>query len=138
MMKYLIFTILSLGIVTHDDHAPDLVKVHQLVKTTRSWDGNLLPPYPRGQPEITILKIDVPPKTRLDMHQHPYINAGVLLQGNLTVVTESGKTLHLKAGDPIVELVEKAHYGKNETDQPAQIIVFYAGVKNKPITVKTK
>jgi len=28
------------------------------------------------------------------------------------------------------------HYGKNEGTQTAEIIVFYAGVENKPITIK--
>ena len=112
------------------------VKALQLIRTTASWDGSPLPAYPAGQPEVTILRITIPPKTRLPLHEHPVINAGVLLRGQLTVKTEQGKTLHLKAGDPIVEVVDKWHYGINEGDQPAEIIVFYAGVKGEPITVK--
>jgi hypothetical protein len=44
--------------------------------------------------------------------------------------------LHLKAGDPIVEVVDTWHYGKNEGKTPAEIIVFYAGTPDTPITVK--
>ena len=84
---------------------------------------------------MTILKITIPPKTRLEVHKHLEINAGVLLKGNLTVISESNDTLHLKAGDPIVELVNTWHYGKNEGTEPAEIIVFYAGVEGTPITV---
>ena len=51
-------------------------------------------------------------------------------------MTEDKKTLHLKAGDPIVEVVDTWHYGRNDGDTPAEIIVFYAGVKGTPITVK--
>jgi quercetin dioxygenase-like cupin family protein len=72
----------------------------------------------------------------LPMHRHPVINAGVLLSGRLTVITEDNKTLHLKAGESIVEVVDKWHYGKNEGDEVAEIIVFYAGVLDKPITIK--
>lgn len=107
-----------------------------LVKSGVSWDASVLPHYPEGEPEITILRITVPPQARLPMHEHPVINAGVLLKGQLTVMTQQGKTLQLKAGDPIVEVVGKWHYGKNEGSEPAQIIVFYAGVKDRPITVK--
>ncbi len=64
------------------------------------------------------------------------INAGVLLRGQLTVVTETGETLHLKVGDPIVELVDKWHYGSNDGENPTEIIVFYAGVRDMPSTVK--
>lgn len=117
-------------------HDPDTVEVKVLAKTTSSWNGRELPPYGKGRPEITILRITVPPKVQLPLHRHPVINAGVLLRGQLTVVTEDGETLHLKAGEAIVELVDKWHYGKNEGSEPAEIIVFYAGIKGKPITIK--
>ena len=95
-----------------------------------------LPQYPKGKPEITILKIKIPPKTKLPLHKHPVINAGVLLKGTLTVVTEKDEKLQLKAGDSIIEVVNKWHYGINEGNELAEIIVFYAGVKHSPITVK--
>ena len=70
------------------------------------------------------------------MHEHPVINSGYLVSGELTVIAKDNKKLHLKAGDSIVEIVNKKHYGKNEGTDTAEIIVFYAGVVNKPITVK--
>ena len=112
------------------------VTVDTLAKASSSWDGRDLPEYAKGEPEITILKITIPPKVQLALHKHPVINAGVLLKGQLTVVSEDKETLHLKAGDAIVELVNKWHYGKNEGDEPAEIIVFYAGIKGGPITIK--
>lgn len=114
----------------------DGVEMEVLAKTTSSWNGDSLPGYASGQAEITILRITVPPRTQLPMHEHPVINAGVLLKGRLTVVSEDGDTLYLEAGDAIVELVDKWHYGRNESDTPAEIIVFYAGSKGKSITVK--
>lgn len=107
-----------------------------LAKATTSWDGTVLPGYPKGQPEVTILRIKIPPKVKLPLHEHPVINAGVLLRGALTVVTTDHRTLHLKAGDAIVEVVDKWHYGINEGDVPAEIVVFYAGAAGLPITVK--
>jgi quercetin dioxygenase-like cupin family protein len=115
---------------------PGGVTVQVLTKSTFSWDGSQLPHYPRGMPEITILKITIPPGVELPLHQHPVINAGVLLKGQLTVVSEDHKTLHLKAGDPIVEVVGKWHYGKNDGDRPAEIVVFYAGTKGHPTTIE--
>jgi len=109
--------------------------VKELVKTTQSWNGKLLPAYPQGQPEITILRITIPAGARLDTHSHPVINAGVLISGQLTVVAKDGKTLHLKAGDPIVEVVNTVHYGMNQGKVPAEIVVFYAGLIDTPITV---
>lgn len=111
------------------------VSVKELVKTTKSWDGEFLHTYPHGQPEITIRRISIPAGARLDAHIHKVINAGVLMSGQLTVMTADGKTLHLKAGDPIVEVVDTLHYGLNEGKVPAEIIVFYAGTVGVPITV---
>jgi quercetin dioxygenase-like cupin family protein len=110
----------------------------KLVQSKTSWDGSLLPAYPTTQPEITILRIRIAPGARLPAHHHPVINAGVLLSGQLTVVMASGASLHLKAGDPIVETVNKLHYGVNDGDVPAEIIVVYAGTVDHPITVIEK
>ena len=114
----------------------DTVTVDVLAKSSSSWNGETLPAYLQGEPEVTILKVVIPAKAELALHQHPVINAGVLLKGELTVVTKDNKTLHLKAGDPIVEVVNTWHYGINEGNEPAEIIVFYAGIQGKPISIK--
>ncbi len=112
------------------------VQVDVLAKTSLSWNGEELPSYPKGKPEVTILKVTVPPKTQLSLHKHPVINAGVLLKGELTVITKDKKILHLKAGESIVEVVNTWHYGENKGSKPAEIIVFYAGTSDTPITIK--
>ena len=61
---------------------------------------------------------------------------GILLSGELTVLAKDKKTLHMKDGDSIVDVVNNAHYGKNEGTKTAEIIVFYAGIVDKAITVK--
>lgn len=111
------------------------ITVKKLAQDSSSWNGMPLPAYPQGTPEITILKITIPPHTKLKQHKHPVINAGVVLSGELTVISEHQDTLFLEAGDPIVELVDTWHYGENKGDDPLEIIVFYAGVKGKPITI---
>ena len=137
-MKKLLFGICFLLLFSSTVPAADRneAEVNVLAKTALSWDGSRLPEYPRGAPEVTILRIRIPPGVKLALHNHPVINAGVLLQGELTVVTEDKKTLHLKAGDAIVEVVNTWHYGMNEGTGPAEIVVFYAGVADTPITVK--
>ncbi|WP_075341217.1 cupin domain-containing protein [Tenacibaculum agarivorans] len=129
------FFILFLMIISCHTNKITQTQVTTLTKTTKSWNGTKLPNYPEGDPEITILKIVIPPKTKLALHKHPEINAGVLLKGELTVISEAKDTLHLKAGDPIVELVNTYHFGENNSKNSAEIIVFYAGEKGKPITI---
>lgn len=108
----------------------------QLVRSEHSWDGALLPAYPQGQPQVTILRITIPAGARLPMHHHPVINAGVLTRGQLVVTTADGKELRLTAGDPIVEVVNTPHQGFNPGSEPAEIIVFYAGQDGAPLAVK--
>ncbi len=114
------------------------VRVEQLAKTSKSWDGSELPSYKEGQPEITILRITVQPNVELPWHTHPIINAGVMLKGKLTVITKSGEKHELVAGDALVEVVDKVHRGINRGSEAAEIIVFYAGLLGTPITIKAK
>lgn len=107
-----------------------------LAKSGSSWDGTALPAYPTDKPEITILRITIPPGAALPVHKHPVINAGILVSGELTVLTEDNKKKILKAGDALVEVVDKWHYGKSTGKDPAVIVVFYAGSKDTPITVR--
>lgn len=133
---YVLFLLLFLITIASSEDAHKGADVVVLSKSTASWDNSVLPAYPTGDPEISILKITIPVGVTLPLHKHPVINAGYMLRGKLTVVSDDGKVLHLKAGDSIVELVNKFHYGKNEGLEPVEIIVFYAGEKGKEITVK--
>ncbi len=136
MKNYFIyFALASIIAISCKSGKVSKIEVTKLAESSESWNGSPLPEYLEGKPKVTILKIVIPPKTKLKVHKHPVINAGVLLKGELTVVSEQKDTLYLKAGDPIVELVNTWHYGENEGAKPAEIIVFYAGVEGTPITV---
>ena len=126
------------GLQPAGDPSGAKISVTKLISSTNSWDGAVLPAYPRQQPNITLLRITIPPGVRLHTHRHPVINAGVLLSGQLTVVTTHGATLHLVAGDPIIEVVNTLHYGINEGKTPAEIMVFYAGTLDDPTSIIAK
>jgi len=107
-----------------------------LLETTKSWNGEMLPKYPEGQPNITILKAVIPAHTKLDVHKHSVINAAVLMDGELTVVTEANDTLKITSGDAFAEVVNTWHYGINERNKPAQLIIFYAGIEGGRNTIE--
>lgn len=113
----------------------DELKVETLLQTTQSWDGSELPSYPEGKPEISILKVSIPPHSELDLHKHEVINAGILLGGNLTVITENSDTLKMETGDVLSEVVGTWHYGVNEGEEVAEIVVFYAGTAGAPLSI---
>ena len=114
---------------------PPKIEVTTLVKTTQSWNAVALPDYLQSTPEVTVLKITIPPKTKLPIHKHPVINSGYMLQGELTVMSQTGDTLYLKEGDVIVEMVNTWHHGENNGTVPVEIVVFYAGNVDTPITI---
>jgi len=127
--------LLPLGLFAEDKSAPSREK---LIVSTEAWTGQKLPAYPSGEPEISILKITIPPGQRLPMHKHPFINAAVVLRGELTITTDKGQVLHVKAGRPFIEVVNEWHYGANHGTEPVEMIAFYAGVKGTPITIPQK
>lgn len=135
VLSIFILILLPLGLFAKDNSSPTK---ENLTVSTEAWTGQKLPSYPSGQPEISILKITIPPGQRLPMHKHPVISAAVVIRGELTVTTDKGKVLHVKAGRPMIEVVNEWHYGANHGTEPVELIVFYAGVKGTPITVLQK
>jgi len=119
------------------DSESNEAQVQKLLETTKSWDGTDLPDYPSGKPEISILKVSIPPHSELALHKHPVINAGVLVAGELTVITENQDTLKMKTGDALSEVINTWHYGVNNGNETAEIIVFYAGTPGTPLSIHT-
>jgi len=109
-----------------------------LAQSDKMWDGTPLPHYPAGTPQISVLKIIIPPHSKLPWHKHPCINAGYVASGVLTVVAEGGEKKTLRAGDALIELVDKWHYGRNDGAEPVTIIVVYAGSPGVPLAVPKK
>jgi quercetin dioxygenase-like cupin family protein len=109
-----------------------------LLQTDHSWDGVKYESYPAGQPELTVLKINIPPHTALPWHTHPMPNAAYVVSGTLHVESKDGKhKTTLKAGDVLPEMVGSEHRGYTE-DEAVQLIVFYAGVKDMPTAQKAQ
>jgi hypothetical protein len=46
------------------------IKVEQVLQATQSWDGRPYTSYPAGQPQVTVLRIAIPPNTALHWHRH--------------------------------------------------------------------
>lgn len=134
--RLLILTLSLWGVSAYADQSHEGIQVRQIVKATTQWNGKPLPAYPSKNPEITILSYEIAPGVRLPMHKHPVINAGVIMQGRLTVVAKDGGQLILIPGDSIVELVNEWHYGINEGTEPVKLIMFYVGEVGIPLVIK--
>jgi quercetin dioxygenase-like cupin family protein len=110
-------------------------EVQQILQTTQSWDGTNYQNYPTGQPQLTVLRIKVPPNTALHWHHHPVISVGYVLSGELTLEKkDTGERTIVHAGQALAETVQTTHRGFT-TNEPVELIVFYAGQVGVPITV---
>jgi quercetin dioxygenase-like cupin family protein len=109
------------------------VKVETLLRTSSAWDGVPYEAYPKGPPELSVLRITIAPHSKLKWHTHPMPNGAYMLSGELTVEEPSGnKNQHFVAGQVVPETVNTLHRGV-AGDQPVVLIVFYAGVKGMPL-----
>ena len=132
----LFFSLIGILVLAFDASANERkIEAEVLLKSTKDWRGTVLPTYSEGQPEVTIAKITIPAGMALPLHEHPYMTAGVIVQGTIEVRTDSGDTHIARAGDAVIELVNQAHGGANIGDEDAVILVVYAVVESQPVTV---
>lgn len=105
-----------------------------LVESACGWDGSPLPNYPEGQPLLSIYKYIFPPHTVTADHLHKIINCGVVTKGQLTLVCRNGREKTVHAGEAVIEIDGEVHHGENRADEPAEVIMFYAGDGKTPFS----
>jgi quercetin dioxygenase-like cupin family protein len=109
-----------------------------LLQTDKSWNGKQYTHYPAGQVQLTTLKVTLAPHTALPWHTHPFPNVVYVLSGTLTLHDKaSGKTLVVHQGQAVGESVDDVHRGE-AGDQPAVLIITYAGVPDVPTSIPAK
>jgi len=105
-----------------------------LTQTDRVWDGHEVGAVNLAHSEISVVRITVPVGKKLPIHKHPMINVAYMLEGELTVHTETGEQRTFHAGEPIVEVIDTWHYGENTGNEPVEMVVTYVGEKGMPLT----
>ena len=133
----LLLSLSPLPLMAHDDHGAAAlgVTVEELANASQQWDGQLLPDYPRGQPQVKVLRIGIPSGVVLPWHTHPVINAAVILRGTLALNLKDGTTKLFQTGEAIVEVIDTVHTGQAIGAEDVEVVVFYAGVEGVPTTV---
>jgi quercetin dioxygenase-like cupin family protein len=110
--------------------------VDVLAKSTSSWNGKPYTAYPKGQPQLTVLKFTVPPHTALPWHVHPIPNAGYIVSGELTLEDKAtGKKHTFTAGQVFTESVDDPHRGVSGS-KPAVFVVTYANIPGGPTFIQ--
>lgn len=103
------------------------IKAETLLKADTSWDGVPYTAYPTGRPELTVVRLTIPPHTALPWHIHAMPNAAYVVSGSIVVEKQSdGSSRRLGAGQVLAEMVDTPHRGITG-DEPVVLMVFYAG-----------
>ena len=124
---------------TEQAEAEDSVKQvvsTELIRTSQSWDGVELPDYFEGRPELVAVKYVFPAGKKLGWHHHVAMNYGVLVQGELTIIGQDGKTKVVHEGEPVEEMVGTIHHGENRGTKDCILYMFYLSQKDLPLAVQ--
>ena len=111
------------------------VQITELIRTNQSWDGVELPDYLQGRPEIVAVKYEIPAGQKLGWHHHPVMNFGILVQGELTIVSQDDKEKIVHEGEAVVEMVGTVHHGENRGTKPVLLYMFYLSQEGLPLSV---
>ena len=115
---------------------PQEVRTTELIRTNQSWDGAPLPDYLQGRPEIVAVKYEIPAGAKLGWHHHPVMNHGILVQGELTIISADGKEKLVHEGEAVVEMVGTIHHGENRGSKPVILYMFYLSQEDLPLSVQ--
>ena len=119
----------------NENPAPTTVLSTELFRTSQSWDGEEMPDYPQGRPELVAVKYEIPAGQKLGWHHHPVMNYGILVQGELTIICADGKETTIHEGEPVVEMVGTVHHGENRGSKPVILYMFYSSQEGLPLSV---
>lgn len=126
---------LALCLVSAGAWADEPIKTTILLQATATNVGQPIVYPRRGVPEITTMIVEIPPGGSTVLHKHPVPVVGYILEGELEVRADGGAVNRYKAGDALVEALNRAHRGTNIGAGPCRILVTVIGVKGQSYAV---
>ena len=112
------------------------IKTTELIRTSQSWDGAMLPDFPQGQPELRVVRLDFPIGAKTGWHHHSVVNYGIVQQGDLTIVCQDGTEKTFHEGEALVEVIGTIHRGENRGSKPVILNMFYFSSPGAEITIQ--
>ena len=112
------------------------IKTMELIRTSQSWDGAMLPDFPQGQPELRVVRLDFPIGAKTGWHHHTVVNYGIVQQGDLTIVCQDGTEKTFHEGEALVEVIGTIHRGENRSSKPVILNMFYFSSPGAEITIQ--
>ena len=112
---------------------PFEIKSETLLHSSSAWNGVSYEAYSKGAVELSVLRITIPPHSKLKWHTPPMPNVAYILTGEITVEQQGvNKKRQFVAGEVVPETVNTLRRGITG-EQAVVLIAFYAGVKGLPL-----
>jgi quercetin dioxygenase-like cupin family protein len=137
-LRSLLFSFLLVVALSAPAFARDYAQatVEKLTVATTNY-AELQLEYPRnGTPEVTALIVHLPSGSSTGWHKHPVPVYAWMIDGELTVRTESGIEKRFMKGEPIIEVMNMLHNETNTGKKTASLVVFYTGLKDVPNVIR--
>jgi len=112
------------------------LNIKELLRTDTTSIGQMIT-YPNfDSPEVTMLKITIPPGKSTGWHKHNIPVFAYVVKGTLTVELEDHRLMKFKEESTFAEMRDTFHNGKNMEDTDLVLIAIYMGGKGQQLSIK--
>jgi len=112
------------------------IAIEPLLRTSMTSSGDPIVYTQTSAPQVTAVKVTIPPGASTGWHEHPFPCYAYILSGTLHVELK-GKPDHvLLPGEALVEVVNTPHNGINKGTEPVVLVMFATGEVGKPISIR--
>lgn len=135
MNKYFLTLILLafLSLTARSQYSELIIK--DLLRTDTTSIGQKIT-YPEfADPEVTMLKITIPPGKSTGWHKHNIPVFAYVVKGTLTVELEDHRVIQFKEESTFAEMRETYHNGTNMEDSDLVLIAIYMGGKGQKLSI---
>jgi quercetin dioxygenase-like cupin family protein len=112
------------------------IKIEKILITDTTSIGQKIEYLSTNNPEVTMLKVIIPPGKETGWHKHTFPVFAYVIDGTLSVEFKDGKKREFKKGTSFAEVINTLHNGRNEGKEDLVLIATYLGEKDKPLSVK--
>ncbi len=131
MVFLLVLSSISLG---GDEAYSAAITVEKVLSTDTTSAGQKLF-FPDSSAAMTGIVVTIPVGAETGWHTHAYSGFAYVIEGTLTVETESGSR-DFTAGTSFAEVIDLAHNGLNKGSVPVKLVAFFSAKKGAPISTK--
>lgn len=129
----IIALVLFVAFSARSQYKGDII-IEQVLKSDTTSIGQKIV-YPQvSNTEVTVSKIIFPPGSSTGWHKHDIPVFAYVLEGELTVELENGKSVQFKQGTSFAEVHDTWHNGKNNGIDSLVLIAIYMGEKGKALS----